>query len=210
MKARIVVLAAVATAAVSLLAAGTAGAAPPIKFWVCVKSGKITVLGISSSQPGNWNAAHCSGGTLSFWNQDTPDGPGPQGDQGSQGPKGPAGASGATGATGTTGNTGNTGNQGNQGPQGPQGPTGPLGQIYQAVGSNSGNNVITGGVVTETVDCPDAGEMVLSGGTFVSGGGRPALQASIADDSNTWRGRGVQLLGNAMLTVDVRINCVQV
>jgi hypothetical protein len=209
MKARIVVLAAVvAAAAVSLLAAGTASAIPPVRYWVCVKpGGVIRVLGISANQPSTWTNAKCQqnqgGGFLSFWNQSFGS-TGPTGDTGPPGPQGPAGDPGPRGPTGVTGATGNPG------PLGPTGPTGPIGQITQALGTNSGTSVPTGGTVSATVDCPGAGEELISGGANVSGAGTPALQASIADDSDTWRARGVQLAGNANLTVEVRVNCVQV
>lgn len=209
MRARIVVLAAGVAAAVSLLVAGTASGAPPVRYWVCVKpGGVIKVFAISSNQPASWTSKNCKGGFLSFWNQNFGD-VGPTGDTGPTGPQGAPGAAGPTGPTGGTGITGATGNQGFQGPQGPQGPTGPIGQITQALSTNSGTAVPTGGTVSATVDCSGAGEQIISGGTNVTGAGG-ALQASIADDSDTWRGRGVQLDGPGGLTVEVRVNCVQV
>jgi len=214
MKVRGVVSAVVAVSALALLAMGSASAQPPVKYWACVntKTGALKVVGISTVAPAGWTAKACTvwakQAVPTSWNQS----------EGDVGPTGATGGIGATGSTGDTGPMGPTGDTGDQGPQGDQGakgttgdtgPTGPIGAIITHNASLTGNPS-PGGTVQVDANC-DPGEVLLGGGARVNGTGVPAVQASYPADSDTWRGRGVELGGSAAsLSVNVYAMCLSV
>jgi collagen triple helix repeat protein len=185
----------VAAAAFSLIAAGSALAEQPMRWWVCVNANKkpIIVVAVSRTQPANWInfCASVQGYSPNYWNKDEGDagptgptgptgapgtpgatgGQGPMGDQGPQGPQGAKGATGATGNTGATGDTGpngNTGSQGAQGGQGATGATGPAGPTATLNRHSAGFD--SSGAVADGFESPNVNANCDPGETLLGGG----------------------------------------
>lgn len=101
-----------------LTASAATGAASPVQYTGCLKSGNLNNVAVGTAP-----ASACVKPAVQItWNQT-----GPTGDPGSTGPQGPAGATGATGPQGATGSPGPKGDPGAIGPQGLVGATGAAG-----------------------------------------------------------------------------------
>jgi len=182
-------IAVVAALAFTMGAALTAFAVTPSTvIYACVNQSSGAIHIVDGATPCSSNE------TKLVWNTEGP--PGPQGNTGAQGATGPKGDTGDQGPIGPQGNTGAqgiVGPQGATGPQGLQGPQGATGTAGQrgpqgATGAQgpAGSGLSGYQIVTSSLDIPDidigglqtknfyavcpAGEKVVGGGHFVTGG----------------------------------------